>query len=115
MATTHTEAYDEQVRNAQRDELVTLLGDGPLVILGDFNAEPDAVGMPDGFLDAWQEVGGETCCQAADLRNEQSQLTQRIDYVWVRGVRVVRCKVVGVEREDLWPSDHAGVLAELVS
>lgn len=125
---THTEAYDPLSRNGQRDELLDVLPvqDGhPLVVVGDFNALPADVGMPDAFVDAWVEAGkgGEgpesaTCCQAADLSNPESMLDERIDYVWVRDAPVVSCVRVGADPEDrtetgLWPSDHAGVVAEI--
>jgi len=87
-----------------------------------------------GFQDAWLLRGGEsedgfTCCQDADLLNIESHLTTRIDQVWARGsvnhyggpeVRGVRARVLGAEQSDrsipdgLWPSDHAGVVADLV-
>lgn len=87
-----------------------------------------------GFQDAWLLRGGKqedgfTCCQDADLRNLDSHLTTRIDQVWARGsvnhyggpeVRGVRARVLGDEQSDrsvpdgLWPSDHAGVVADLV-
>jgi endonuclease/exonuclease/phosphatase family metal-dependent hydrolase len=122
----HTEAYDDLSRDAQRDELVALLGDPgcPVVVLGDLNATPDAVGMPAPYVDAWTEAGrdplaGPTCGQAADLRNRTSSLSQRIDYVFVRDLDVLDAHVVGSDERDrtlpdrLWPSDHAGVVARL--
>ncbi len=119
---THTEAYDAESRNHQRDELLAAcadLLDAPLVLVGDFNALPDEVGMPPQLVDAWSVNGadpGWTCCQGPDLRNPESQLDQRIDYVWVRGARVVSAQVLGTQAEQrqaigMWPSDHAGVHA----
>ena len=70
---------------------------------------PGPLGEGDGF----------TCGQAADLANETSTLGERIDYVWVRGARVTAARVVGDREGDrstphrLWPSDHAGVVADL--
>jgi endonuclease/exonuclease/phosphatase family metal-dependent hydrolase len=126
VANTHTEAYDAAVRDAQRDELLAELAghDGPVVLLGDLNAAPDAVGVPEPFADAWLAAGGDpagghTCGQAAGLDNPVATLRERIDYVFVRGARVERCVVVGAEQADrtepgrLWPSDHAGVIARL--
>lgn len=119
---THTEAYDEQVRNAQRDEVLAAIGDPgrPVVLVGDFNAEPAYVGMPEPWADAWLMAGGSegyTCGQGPDLRNEVSTLTQRIDYVWVRDLEVSDCRLIGADPADrahgLWPSDHAGVVADL--
>ena len=124
---THTEAYDAGPRNEQRAELVDALpGEPPLVLVGDFNAHPDRVGMPAELVDAWLAAGNPsegrdaaTCCQAGDLANPESQLTERIDYIWVRDVVVESCTRVGADAEDrtengLWPSDHAGLVARLV-
>lgn len=121
---THTEAYEATSRDEQRSELVAALPEEPrLVLVGDFNALPEDVGMPAEMHDAWVAAGNEssgpaawTCCQAGDLSNETSQLSERIDYVWVRGLAVEECKRFGSEPEDrtedgLWPSDHAGVVA----
>jgi endonuclease/exonuclease/phosphatase family metal-dependent hydrolase len=117
---THLEAYDEGTRAAQRDELLARFDGGPVILVGDFNATPDRVGMPGDYLDAWTAGTGpgHTCGQAPDLANEQSRLNERIDYVWVRGARVTGCSLIGADPSDrtcggLWPSDHAGVLATL--
>jgi hypothetical protein len=119
---THLEAWDAKVREAQRDELLDAVAGTslPLVVAGDFNAEPDAVGMPTSYADAWAVAGsgsGHTCGQAADLRGE-SALDHRIDYLWVREAGVANCRVVGDRVGDrttsgLWPSDHAGVVADV--
>jgi endonuclease/exonuclease/phosphatase family metal-dependent hydrolase len=122
---THTEAYDERVRNAQRDELLDAIGDpeGAVVLVGDFNAGPDRIGLGTTYVDAWLAAGGDpqggwTCGQAADLTNETSSLNERIDYVWVRGATVEACRLIGTLPADrtpsgLWPSDHAGVVADV--
>ena len=121
------------IRVAQARELVASLSTEtlPLILLGDFNTP-----APDGraygillaaeFEDAWQAdpVGsGNTCCQAADLRNETSELSKRIDQIFIKGVSLregaaIRTATVGDQAEDktdggLWPSDHAGVVAHL--
>ncbi len=123
---THTEAHDPATRDAQRDELLAALDDPgvPLVVVGDFNARPGEVGMPTAFVDAWTAGGGDpdggpTSGQDGDLANPVSRLHSRIDYVWVRDLRVTGCRVVGDRPQDrtvpggLWPSDHAGVVADL--
>lgn len=120
---THLEAWDEEVRAAQREELLDAVGDiaGPVVVVGDFNAEPETVGMPPEYADAWAVAGdgtGSTCGQAADLLGP-SALASRIDYVWVRDAQVAGCRVVGERPEDrtasgLWPSDHACVVADVI-
>jgi hypothetical protein len=82
------------------------------------------VGIPAPYADAWtaaghDPVGGATCGQAADLANRTSRLHERIDYVFVRDLTVLDCRVVGATPEErtspglLWPSDHAGVVARL--
>jgi hypothetical protein len=118
---THTEAYDPASRNRQRDELLAACThwDGPLIVVGDFNATPEQIGMPPELVDAWSvnpHDPGHTCCQAADLSNEESLLSERIDYVWVREARVRRAALLGTdprvrEAAGVWPSDHAGVHA----
>ncbi|QLQ10785.1 MAG: endonuclease/exonuclease/phosphatase family protein [Nocardioidaceae bacterium] len=122
-ACVHTEAYDQTVRDAQRDQIVKLLAErtGPVVLAGDFNALPDEVGVPAPYLDAWVEAGGEaeagfTNGQGADLSHADNRLSQRIDYLWVRAASVEACEVIGDQQSDrtpsgLWPSDHAGVVA----
>jgi hypothetical protein len=119
---THLEAWDAKVRESQRDELLASVSvaDRPLVVVGDFNETAEKVGMPVEFADAWSVAGrgnGPTCGQRADLRGE-SALDHRIDYVWVRDAEVRACRVVGDSAADrtasgLWPSDHAGVVAEV--
>ena len=54
---THTEAYDAGVRDAQRDELIAVCGEAatPVVLVGDFNATPDEVGVPEPWVDAWSQ------------------------------------------------------------
>ena len=121
---THLEAWHEEVRSAQRDELLGVLGDPgvPVLLVGDFNATPEGVGMPAEYDDAWAVAGkggaGPTCGENADLLAAGDCLAVRIDYVWVRDARAVSCWVVGARPEDrtatgLWPSDHAGVVAEI--
>jgi endonuclease/exonuclease/phosphatase family metal-dependent hydrolase len=124
-AVTHTEAYDAATRDAQRDELLARIGDPgvPVVLVGDFNSDPASVGVPAPYADAWvaagnDAAGGLTCCQAADLSNPVGALAGRIDYVWVRDAAVTGCRVFGDGPSDrsatgLWPSDHAGVVADL--
>lgn len=121
---THTEAYAAASRDTQRDELLAAcapMRDAPLVVVGDFNAPPDEVGMPEDMVDAWHVNGvdpGWTCCQGPDLSNQDSALRERIDYVWVRGADVVSARLLGHDPArraalGLWPSDHAGVQATI--
>jgi endonuclease/exonuclease/phosphatase family metal-dependent hydrolase len=136
----HTEAYDAGSRDRQRTELVDLLPTDPdraprVVLVGDFNATPDEVGMPGDLVDAWtaadnDDAGPEaaSCCQGADLTDPRSRLADRIDYIWLRGMTVHSCVRIGADPGDrtepssppgsphgsghrLWPSDHAGLVA----
>jgi hypothetical protein len=129
---THLEVFSPLVNEDQAQEIL----DGPantslpVVVVGDLNAAPGAF-LPDsherftdaGFTDAWAadnpNNSGRTCCQDANLLNEESKLTSRIDFVMVRGPLTVKsARRVGEEQEDrtpsgLWPSDHAGVVVKL--
>jgi endonuclease/exonuclease/phosphatase family metal-dependent hydrolase len=122
---THTEAWDAGVRDAQRDELLAVLGreSAPVVLLGDLNAQPAALGVPPPYVDAWQVAGapgdpGFTCGREPTLADPAAGLHERIDYVLARGLTVLGCRVAGDRPQDrtpagLWPSDHAAVVADL--
>ena len=135
---THLEALEESsvmatVRVAQAEELVANLRDEtlPMILLGDFNtAAPDGAAykilLDAGYIDLWQmdsEGTGNTCCQAPLLQNETSELYARIDQIFVRNLELptsVITHTVGdtpAERlpSGLWPSDHAGVVASLMT
>ena len=98
VVSTHLEAFNLQVRDAQAAELTAVLAaeDLPVILLGDFNSSPDIEsGIDDqaaylaltgaGFVDMWKggPETGFTCCQRADLTGE-SELSKRIDVVFVR-------------------------------
>lgn len=134
---THLETLVEQVQVAQAIELL----DGPLdtslplVLVCDCNSDARGQGLDAtptyellvtaGLIDAWSArhpgARGFTCCQDSDLRNTRSLLSERIDFVLVRGaIDVERVRLVGAHPGDrtpkperLWPSDHAGVVAGL--
>ena len=134
VVTTHLEPISRAVQEAQADELLAgpLATALPTVLLGDLNSAAGGVGatpstatdsysklLGAGFTDAWTATRprdpGFTCCQAPNLRNPASSLTQRIDYVLFRGsIRALATKRLGGTEADrtpsgLWPSDHAGV------
>jgi endonuclease/exonuclease/phosphatase family metal-dependent hydrolase len=136
---THLEAFGqfEALRVAQVMELFAAQAANkkggralPAVYAGDFNsAAPSGGGyqalLDGGLHDLWVEApdkpaDGDTCCQDADLRNEESLLDSRIDLLLgTRGVRAVSADLVGDEPVDLvggvrWASDHAGVVADAV-
>ncbi len=138
-ATTHLDPISGAAQQAQAAEF--LAGPGattlPIVWLGDFNSDADATvitGVPSatatygsiigaGFSDAWTAKHpadpGFTCCQATDLLNPTSTLTERDDLVLTRGpFHVGKASLVGDEASDrlpsgLWPSDHAGLFVTL--
>jgi endonuclease/exonuclease/phosphatase family metal-dependent hydrolase len=132
--TTHLESIAAPFRIGQAMELLAGPADTslPVVAIGDFNAEITAEGdasalmLDAGFEDAWEIArpgeDGLTCCQEADLRNPVSALTSRIDLILVRGdFGVDDIRVFGDEPQPdlsdlgvLYPSDHAGVVADLV-
>jgi endonuclease/exonuclease/phosphatase family metal-dependent hydrolase len=131
--TTHLEPNDSTIQRAQASELVAKAGDTtfPVVFAGDFNAKANnpsdetfktyRILIDAGFVDTWTQVHpsnpGFTCCQAPNLLNANSTLTDRIDLVLFRGaLAVADVSLVGNQQTDrtpsgLWPSDHAGVLA----
>lgn len=125
---THLEAFTQDVRVAQTQELVDLLADEalPIILLGDFNTRAtQGTGyqtiISAGYEDLWQmdsEGTGNTCCQDGDILNEISDLTVRIDQIFARNLQPtnVVTHTVGDKSTDrlasgLWPSDHAGVVA----
>jgi endonuclease/exonuclease/phosphatase family metal-dependent hydrolase len=147
VVTTHLEEREPDPTNplsaaiqaAQATELLGLLHapppELPVIVLGDMNSSPDdqpvAQLLPPyrqflaaGLLDLWSlrpgNAPGWTCCQAADLRNPHSDLSDRIDFIFTDFLpRKVKAQLVGNRVADktrphrLWPSDHAGVVAAL--
>lgn len=128
---THLEAFSETVRVAQTQELIDSLSKEtlPIILLGDFNTP-----APDGtayqllidaeYVDTYQmDALGNTCCQDSDLRNKVSGHRERIDLIFVcnaeADVPVFMTQTLGDTPSDrlasgLWPSDHAGVIAQLL-
>jgi endonuclease/exonuclease/phosphatase family metal-dependent hydrolase len=138
-ATTHLDPISGEAQQLQANEF--LAGPGsttqPIVWVGDFNSDAEGTvitGLPSatatyesiiasGYADAWTARHpanpGFTCCQATNLLNPISILTERVDLVLTRGpFHVGKASVVGDETSDqlpsgLWPSDHAGVVVTL--
>ena len=134
---THLEALSADVRKRQAEELLSVL-DGetlPIVLAGDFNSDAGAPpGDPArevydllssrGYEDAWRDGPGTgpTCCQDADLRNAESELSERIDHVFTRNVDALQVSTAGTVGDRIqdrapsgvWPSDHAGVVVSLI-
>jgi hypothetical protein len=148
-ATTHLEPADieedhginEGVHWIQQMQAGQLLGwlagtSLPVILTGDLNSEPFGgstatwgIMRDAGFVDTWLRANpddpGFTAGQDADLRNAESKLRHRIDYVLYRddftaSGSPLRGSIatwrVGHQPEHrtesgLWPSDHAGVVA----
>jgi len=128
----------EQIRAAQVGEMVAAIGSTERVVLmGDLNDTPGSpmygVLASSGFTDTWTAMhpgvgaDGLTCCHVADLSDQVAPFDQRIDYVWTRGFArdngtiqgsIDRFGNVPADRltgpaYPIWPSDHAGLVAEL--
>jgi endonuclease/exonuclease/phosphatase family metal-dependent hydrolase len=118
---------------AQAEELIGILQDPrfagpPTIVMGDINSSPGEISYEQfitaNFNDAWDlrpgNAPGLTCCQAEDLSNRRSELYERIDMIFTNfEPRKVKARLVGHRVSDktrpgrLWPSDHAGVVAEI--
>jgi hypothetical protein len=130
---THLESMDSTVRQKQGGELRAGPADTslPVIIAMDANAQA-APHPPDqtytdfiaaGYNDAWSEIfprtPGFTCCQAQFVNNPVSQLFQRTDLILTLGsVETQNIALFGVTPASktpggLWPSDHAGVAAQM--
>jgi endonuclease/exonuclease/phosphatase family metal-dependent hydrolase len=133
--TTHLEAGSAQIQVAQANELLRgpASVDVPVVLAGDMNSA--AAGGPDtpaaynaltagGFADAWAvahpgDAGYTWPLHPEDTFPASAAPTERIDLVLVRnGIDVLAAQRVGNTTADLtpsglWPSDHAGVVADL--
>jgi endonuclease/exonuclease/phosphatase family metal-dependent hydrolase len=124
---------------AQAQELVAFLAQmpAPVIVVGDFNSDlrdpvlegpivsPYQQLAMAGYFDAWLQnrpgnPNGLTCCQDEDLFNLVAALYERIDLVFSsEKPRKAKVDLVGNQVPDkttpfgLWPSDHAGVAAQL--
>jgi hypothetical protein len=129
---THLEVFSNSVQNAQVRQLISgrARTSLPVILTGDFNSPPLSSSTSTygrlktaGFTDAWRVAhptsAGPTCCHDAELRNDESQLDARIDYVFTRGALTIRSTtIIGEVAADktsngLWPSDHAGLVVKL--
>ncbi len=110
-----------------------------IIVAGDLNSSPgDAITLVNGlaivppylqlvsagYTDVWAlhrgRRSGFTCCELPDLSNPTSIATERIDLVFSSTEPLaVKARVTGSKPFDrtgpspLWPSDHAGVVAEM--
>jgi endonuclease/exonuclease/phosphatase (EEP) superfamily protein YafD len=134
--TTHLADGSDAVSSAQAAELVggPLSTDLPVIMTCDCNATPatatyatlTAAGLKDSWAQAEPGQPGFTCCQDTTLQNAllnpASTLTSRIDYIFSRGggLKATGDQIIGADPgsrsspSGFWPSDHAGLIAELV-
>ena len=139
IASTHFEpgaaAGLDQLRALQAGELAQAIGSAPdAIVMGDLNDIPgslmhqvlEGAGFTDGWAALRPGVVGFTCCHLYDLSDQIPQFSQRIDYVFVRGLthggkllgqiwvtgELPADRVAGPEHS-IWPSDHAGLIARL--
>jgi len=126
-----------QLRAAQATEIATVLGTAaPAIVMGDMNDHAGSLFYQvlggAGFEDVWTalrpEQEGLTCCFAPDLSDPSPSFDERIDFVFTRGFAHPmgglqgRVDLVGLRPWELlsgpsgtiWPSDHAGIVADLV-
>ena len=115
----------------------TRSGTGPVIVAGDFNAEPDDLSIREfveegGFIDTLAEAGDASCESAGDAGcssntiplgdNAENLTDHRIDYIFVLPGEGVDIEVVSADRfQDepveigggrlLWLSDHIGMQA----
>lgn len=133
--TTHLADSSIAVGAAQATELVQgpLSTDLPVMMTCDCNADPTTAtyailtgaGLKDSWLQAEPGQPGFTCCQDTTLQNAllnpTSTLATRIDYIFSRGggLKATGDQIVGADPGSrstpggFWPSDHAGLIAEL--
>ena len=129
------------IQLAQAAELVEVAAAPPdhaVIMAADFNASASNTSSPSNltykllvrggtngkFTDAWKQLhptdSGFTCCQAADLGNRRSLLSQRIDLVLYRGpIQAVKASLLAgnlpTDLPPFWASDHAALEATLAA
>jgi hypothetical protein len=130
---THLEGLVPSVRELQGGELRagTANTSLPVILAMDSNAQASPLPQDPtymdfsaaGYNDAWSEIfplaAGYTCCQAQLANNPVSQLSRRIDLILTLGsFEGHKIALFGADPSSktpggLWPSDHAGVAAQL--
>jgi endonuclease/exonuclease/phosphatase family metal-dependent hydrolase len=130
---THLETDDANIRQMQGGELRAGPANTslPVIIAMDSNAQAApppqdptytdfiAAGYSDVWADLLPQTPGFTCCQGDYVNNRLSQLSRRIDLILTTGnLEAARIALFGATAKSktpagLWPSDHAGVAAEI--
>jgi hypothetical protein len=121
------------IREAQGEELRSGPANTALPVIIAMDSNSQAAPLPQdptyidfviaGYNDVWSQLQpgalGLTCCQAELDNNLVSQLYQRIDLILTMGpVEAQNIALFGATPasktpDGLWPSDHAGVAAQL--
>jgi endonuclease/exonuclease/phosphatase family metal-dependent hydrolase len=131
---THLESVVPAIREAQGAELRAGPANTSLPVILAMDSNAPALPLPQdptymdfiaaGYNDSWTKifplVPGFTCCQAQFVNNSVSRLDQRIDLILTLGN--IETQNIALFGEDpstktpggLWPSDHAGVAAQLI-
>jgi endonuclease/exonuclease/phosphatase family metal-dependent hydrolase len=122
----------------------TNVSETPVILVGDFNSSPEDMpfesafgigtlyppylqAMGTGYRDLWlskrKPKDGFTCCFAPSVADEDAQLYQRIDHIFIdpkgRKIAKLKAKVLGDSNADMTdtsglnPSDHAGVFGKI--
>jgi endonuclease/exonuclease/phosphatase family metal-dependent hydrolase len=127
----HHEVADEAIRAEQAAQLIAWVDahptPAPLVVVGDFNAEPDEPAyramVAAGFRSANVEANGRepavtwpSGIQAPGMDTDGEPGC--LDYIWVRGpIAVEACRLAfdrpAVGDATLYPSDHLGLIARI--
>lgn len=121
----HHTMEGDSIRRRQVEHLARFIertrGTGPVVIAGDFNtaaAAPELRPLLTAFVDAYGAVHPEAnATTPTTLVTQLGHSPARIDHVFVEraSLRPVSARLLFEEPigDDLWPSDHFGVLVEL--
>lgn len=131
---THLESVLGSIRELQGGELRAGPANTPLPVILAMDSNAPAFPLPQdptymdfiaaGYNDVWTEIfplqAGFTCCQAQFVNNPVSQLDQRIDLILtLGGIEGQNIALFGADPSTktaggLWPSDHAGVAAQVI-
>ena len=113
------QAREESMKLIRRKAAEINTRNYPVVVMGDFNVEPDNPAMTtarEAWRDSW--TSSETPAFGPEgtfngFRFDQA-VTRRIDYILVTpGTRVLKCAILSDSRNLRYPSDHFPVVADL--